>query len=185
MFGRLFGKKDPLSEAADALLAQVIAQSRRKTHYCEGGVPDTLEGRFEMMVVAAFPVFYRLKSQGEQAERLSQMLFDRMFREIDMALREMGVGDLSVPRKIKAMAQGFYGRVIAYERALEADDMPGLRDAVARNVFASLEGEPDAACVDYAMNVLKDCFETVSRLQLADILEGRLPYGGETASRAA
>lgn len=187
MFGKLFGKKDTLSASADRLLSQIVAQSRRAEFYRDGGVPDTLEGRFEMMVVTAFPVFHRLKGQGERADNLAQMLFDRMFREIDISLREMGVGDLKVPRKIKAMAQGFYGRVVAYERALDAGDDAALEDAVERNVFSAMEdGTPEAAHVAYIATVLKSGFDSVGAMALEDIMAGKLPYAsGHEATRAA
>lgn len=183
MFGKLFGKKDTLPASADRLLSQIVAQSRRAEFYRDGGVPDTLEGRFEMMVVAAFPVFYRLKGQGERADRLAQLLFDRMFREIDISLREMGVGDLKVPRKIKAMAQGFYGRVVAYERALGVDDRAALEDAVARNVFSTLETTPEPKCVTYITDVLESGFESVKAMKIEDIMSGKLPYGSAAGTK--
>lgn len=185
MFGRLFGKKDPLPGAASRMLEQVVSESRKALHYRDGGVPDTLEGRFEMMVVSAFPIFYRLKGQGKAAERLAQLLFDSMFREIDMSLREMGVGDLSVPRKIKAMAQGFYGRVVAYERALDAEDAAALREAVTRNVFSSIEGTPDDKSVDYVVDLIKSNFARIGKQPFEDIMAGKLAYDGSESRQAA
>jgi cytochrome b pre-mRNA-processing protein 3 len=109
----------------------IVAAARHPVFYADWGVPDTLDGRFDMISLHAFLVLDRLKGT-EQAFR--QGLVDEFFADMDRSLREMGVGDLSVGKKVRKMAEVFYGRLAAYDQALAA--VPGaLEAAIARNVF--------------------------------------------------
>ena len=103
--------------------------------YADWGVPDTLDGRFDMISLHAFLVLDRLKGT-EQAFR--QGLVDEFFADMDRSLREMGVGDLSVGKKVRKMAEVFYGRVAAYDQALAGPD-GALEAAIARNVFPDVQ----------------------------------------------
>src|SRR4051812_26135611 len=109
-------------EAADHAYQQVVEQSRQSVFFTEYGVPDTLDGRFELTCLHAFLYLHRLKAERPRARRLRQGFFDRMFADFDRALREMGVGDLSVGKQVKRMARAFYGRICAYEEALGGDE---------------------------------------------------------------
>ena len=132
---------------AGALHAAVVARARDPQFYEGLAVADTVEGRFEMLCVHAFLVLNRLKGEGEAGAPLGQAMVDTLFLDLDRALREMGVGDLSVAKRMKTLAQAFYGRLEAYEQALAAGG-PGsgmLAAAVARNVFADGQPAPDAA----------------------------------------
>jgi cytochrome b pre-mRNA-processing protein 3 len=117
-----------------AIYAAIVAQARQPVFYAELGVPDTLEGRYDMLMLHAFLYMHRLKDEAEPVKDVAQEVFDFMFSDMDRSLREMGVGDLSVPKKIKKMAQAFYGRAAAYDAAL-AKTGPDLAEAVQRNVF--------------------------------------------------
>lgn len=129
-----------------AIYAAIVAQARQPAFYEKLGVPDTLEGRYEMLMLHAFLYMHRLKNAPEDAKEVSQKVFDLMFSDMDRSLREMGIGDLTVPKKIKKMAQAFYGRAAAYDAALEADGA-ALAEAVTRNVFAGEAGTGDAAAI--------------------------------------
>lgn len=124
---------------AEALYIRVVRQSRKPVFYEEYGVADTIDGRFDMIILHVFLVLRRLKVEGEPTDSLGQALFDAMFVNMDSSLREMGVGDLSVGKRIKRMATAFYGRVEAYDAPLIAGDRAALSDALARNLF---RGEP-------------------------------------------
>jgi len=129
--------------------------------FTEFGVPDTLDGRFELICLHAFLYLHRLKSEQPQSAMVSQTFFDTMFADMDRGLREMGTGDLSVGRHVKRMAQGFYGRIRAYQDGLARDDDAALSAALARNLFGTV-GESAgslAAMVDYTRS---------AALQLAD-----------------
>jgi cytochrome b pre-mRNA-processing protein 3 len=131
----------PSRAEADAarLLRAVEAASRRPAFYGAGRVADTLEGRFELLALNAALALLRLRAEAEAAP-LAQAFTDRFFRSIDAGLRESGVGDLSVPKKMRGLAGAFYGRLNAYAEALATSDQAGLTEAIQRNIV-----EADAA----------------------------------------
>lgn len=120
---------------AEAVLDAVTAASRRPWLYGPGRAPDTLEGRFELLTLFASLAMIRLRKEP-QAEALAQHFTDKLFRLIDAGLREAGVGDTSVPKRMRKMAGDFYGRLEAYAGPAEAGDLPVLEAAFARNVGA-------------------------------------------------
>ena len=123
-------------EAADIAYRRVVEQARHPVFFSEYGVPDTLDGRFELICLHAFLYLHRLKAERPHANRFSQGLFDRMFADFDRSLREMGVGDLSVGKHVKRMARAFYGRILSYEAAFVGDDS-ALAAALSRNLFGT------------------------------------------------
>lgn len=131
---RKFSKKSTKSNA-EALYTRIVRQSRNPVFFEKYGVADTIDGRFDMIVLHVFLVLRRFKIEGKPAETLGQSVFDTMFMNMDSSLREMGVGDLSVGKRIKKMAAAFYGRVDAYEQPLIDGDRVALSAAVARNLF--------------------------------------------------
>lgn len=134
-------------ESADERLYQaIVAQARAPEFYARLGVPDTLDGRFDMISLHLFLVLRRLKAEGEGARDLGQALCDRFFDDLDRSLREMGAGDLGVGRRVKAMAKAFYGRVAAYEAALNGEDAL-LGEALGRNLFGTVAPAPQALVV--------------------------------------
>ncbi|MFN4142933.1 ubiquinol-cytochrome C chaperone family protein [Aestuariivirga sp.] len=126
-----------------------MAAARHPVFYADWGVPDTLDGRFDMISLHTFLVLDRLK--GAEAE-FRQDLVDELFRDMDRSLREMGVGDLSVGKKVRKMAEVFYGRVAAYDRALAGGEEGALDAAIARNIFP--DGAPGAGPRLLAAHVL-------------------------------
>jgi len=152
MFGRLFAKY-PLKVRARVLYDAVLEAARRPALYGPHGAPDTVDGRFDLIVLHAILLMRRLRDGGEPGKRLAQLVFDIMFDDMDAALREMGTGDLSVGKRIKAMGEAFYGRAKAYEAALSAGDEDALAGAMSRNMFdADPEAGPKAAAfAGYAM----------------------------------
>lgn len=132
------------TERAHTLYAETILAARRSLFFNEGYVPDTAEGRFEMIALTAFLVLQRLK-KIEGTNELSQKYFDIMFDDIDSNLRELGVGDLAVGKKVKKLAESFYGRIKAYEGGLETDDNKLLTAALLRNVYRKTNVTPEVA----------------------------------------
>ncbi len=140
---KLFSRRPQADAVADALYALAVARARAPVFYRDLGVPDTLEGRFEMISLHVYMLLRRLK-QGADGSRagggaIGQALFDLMFADMDRNLREMGAGDLGVGRRVKAMAQAFYGRIQAYDDGLAAG-AEILAQAVARNVYGGPDG---------------------------------------------
>lgn len=131
---RLFSSPD---SNAQALYASIVAQSRRPEFFTEFGVPDTPIGRYEVLALHVFLVMHRLR-EDEAFVELARALSEEAVQDIDRNLREMGVGDLSVGRKVKSLTEGLYGRFGAYVDGLK-DDGEGLQDALRRNLFADVE----------------------------------------------
>ncbi|MDR3500383.1 MAG: ubiquinol-cytochrome C chaperone family protein [Parvibaculum sp.] len=170
---RFFGRSD-VEAPAFALYGCIVAQARRPEFYLRAGVPDTLEGRFEMLMLNAFLVLHRLKAAGEPAKALGQRVFDILFDDMDQTLREIGIGDLSVGKKIKTMAAAFYGRIAAYDEALGAADEAALEQAIRRNVFDGLE--PKAEEVALLSVYVRRASDALARQGDAALIEGRADF---------
>jgi cytochrome b pre-mRNA-processing protein 3 len=127
--------------AATRAYAGVVKQARRREFFTFYGVPDTLDGRFELVCLHAFFYLHRLKGAADAAP-VGQVFFDTMFIDFDRSLREIGTGDLSVGRQVKRMAEAFYGRIRAYEDGLAGDDA-ALGAALARNRYGTAAAADD------------------------------------------
>jgi cytochrome b pre-mRNA-processing protein 3 len=127
---KLFERKP---EPSQVLYESIVAAARDPDFYGNLGVPDTLDGRFDMITVHMFLVLDRLRSETGEANR--QTLVDTFFQDMDRSLREMGVGDLSVGKKVRKMAEVFYGRVDAYRRVIDLGEQ-ALAEALGRNIYA-------------------------------------------------
>ena len=141
VLGKFF-KPNPRDLWARALYERVVAQARQPGFYRDRGVPDTVDGRFEMIALHAFLVLHRLKADPGDTEDLAQALFDVMFQDMDQSLRELGASDLGVGPRVKRMAQGLYGRIAAYEAGLSGP-MAELEAALRRNLFGTVTPEPE------------------------------------------
>jgi cytochrome b pre-mRNA-processing protein 3 len=117
----------------EAIYGMIVTQAREPLFYRDLGVPDTVNGRFDLLVLHLWMVLRRLRPT-EGGVGLSQALFDRFCDDMDANLREMGVGDLTVPKRMQAFGEAFYGRVAAYDIALAAGEEP-LAQALAKNIF--------------------------------------------------
>ena len=175
ILNRLFGRI-PVSTPQRRLYEAIVAQARQPWLYAEAGVPDTVAGRFDMVVLHAFLVVDRLGGESELARDFAQRVFEEMFSDMDASLREMGVGDLSVGRRIKAMAEAFYGRSRAYGRAFEHHGearRQALAAALSRNVFAGAEPAAAALLADYVLQVRNN----LARQPAAQLLAGDAGFG--------
>jgi len=129
------------------LYGQAVAAARDPHIYAVIGAPDTLDGRFDLIGLYAFLVIRRLRKLDAAGPALAQAVFDAMFSDMDLNLREIGVGDLSVGKKVKLMWEAFHGRAAAYQDALEANDRAALEAALARNVWRGAAPEGAAAAL--------------------------------------
>lgn len=137
----IFRRNSANEAAASRLYEQIVARARMPRFYTEGGVPDSLDGRFELLVLHMALVMRRLKALGEPGAELARRLAETMLSDMDGNLREMGAGDLGVGRRVKQMAQALYGRIAAYEAGL-AEGSDSLCEALRRNLFATTAPEP-------------------------------------------
>ena len=128
---------------AESLYYALLEASRTPDFYLEYGVRDDFDGRFDLLCLLVSLTMRRLRDCGELAKPFSQELFDAMFTDIDLTLREQGAGDTGLGKRIRMMSEGFAGRLQAYSAALDAADEAGLAAAIARN-FSRAEEVSDA-----------------------------------------
>jgi cytochrome b pre-mRNA-processing protein 3 len=128
---------------AHATYVSIVERARQPEFFLQLDVPDTLDGRFEMIALHMFLVLNRLKAEHDTTADFAQALFDAMFADLDRSLREMGATDIGVGRRVKEMAKGLYGRIKAYEDGLAASDQV-LGDALRRNLYGTVQPRPEA-----------------------------------------
>lgn len=182
MFQRLFARRRRNEAIAYALYGAIVAQARQPALYADLNVPDTLDGRFDMIVLHAFLLFHRLKGEAADERRIGQDVFNIFLKDMDRSLREMGVSDIGVPKKMKKMAEAFYGRVAAYDSALSAGDRTALADALARNVFPDSGGE---APVPRLAAYVEAAAAAMAAAPLEAILAGRIDFPAPASAEAA
>jgi cytochrome b pre-mRNA-processing protein 3 len=131
----LFRRK-PQERAGFDLYRAAAMAARHPAYFDRMAVPDTLDGRFDLIALHAALVIRRVRHEPDpRAKELAQAVFDAMFADMDLNLREMGVGDLAVGKRVKRMWEAFHGRAAAYEVALDAGDAAALSAALERNVW--------------------------------------------------
>ena len=136
------------------LYGAIVAQARLPVFYQSYGVPDTVDGRFDLIVLHIVLILAGLGGEGS-ARGIGQKLFDVFCRDLDDNLREMGVGDLAVPKRMRRFGEAFYGRQAAYLTALAAPDDRELENALARNIFPAMDAARAAPLARYARAVLR------------------------------
>jgi len=144
--GMLLGNNAERRKAHELYVA-IANASRRPEFYRELQVPDTIEGRYDLLSLHVILVLRRFKDEKEATAKFAQLLFDAMFRNVDDVLREQGVGDLKVGKKVREYAEAFFGRALAYENALIGDG--DLVDALSRNVYTDDEAKYAPDLADY------------------------------------
>ena len=138
----------PRHQRADtirALYGVIVAQARAPSFYAAYLIPDTVGGRFDMIVLHLALALRRLRREPAELGGLGQSVFDLFCTDMDHSLREMGVGDLSVPKHMRRLGEAFYGRALAYDRALDAESGELLAPTLARNVFSTEGTTPPGA----------------------------------------
>lgn len=166
-------RKSVDAEAVYAVYSAIVAQSRQPRFYADWGVPDTVTGRFDMICLHLSLLFGRLRTEARPAPDFSQAVYDLFFRDMDRSLREMGAGDLAVPKKIQKMGSLFYGLMANLNEAIATGDADRVEAVVARNVF---EGQSSEGSVALARYLLAET-ERLRRIPAADIVAGRLSLG--------
>jgi cytochrome b pre-mRNA-processing protein 3 len=147
----IFGlfRKDPRRTIIASLYMRVATASREPGLYASLGIPDTVEGRFEALSLHMILMLRALREMPAPADEVAKDLTDAFFRDMDASLREMGVGDTVVPKRMKKIAESFYGRAQAYDGPLNDSDEAGLALALGRNAYGS--EAPATALARYAL----------------------------------
>lgn len=135
MLGRFFNRDRQGERIASALYGAIVAQARQPALYSELAVPDSVSGRFEMLVLHLILLSRRLKNASEPSRIVGQGAFDLFCSDMDNSLRELGISDLKVPRRMREVGEAYFGRSAAYEPGLNAADPEALATALERIVY--------------------------------------------------
>jgi cytochrome b pre-mRNA-processing protein 3 len=179
LIDRVLSGPDRREVIAQRLYAALTAQARRPDFYLSCGVPDTIDGRFEMVSLHAFLLFRRLKGHGDKAGAVSQSVYDVMFGDFDASVREMGAQDLGVGRRIKFMTEAMNGRFTAYETGLAKVQSQGgggteLDLALKRNLYGTIE--PVDECLKRMVDYVKRADAELSALPIDQLMRGVLHF---------
>jgi cytochrome b pre-mRNA-processing protein 3 len=167
----LFRRK-PHERAGFALYTAAVALAREPALFEAHGVPDTIQGRFDAIGLHVALVLRRCRAEADPAgAALAQAVFDAMFADMDMSLREMGVSDLAVGKRMKKLWEAFHGRARAYEAALDAGDTAALAEAIGRNLHA---GAPPAGAAEALAARAEGLAARLAAQPFAELLAGRL-----------
>lgn len=158
--------------AASEIYGEIVSQARQPGFYSALGVPDSVEGRFDLLSLHVFLVLRRLKAEPAATGGLAQTIFDVMFQNMDDSLRELGVGDLRVGKKVRELAEMFYGRVTVYEEALAGEGKNALTSALSRNVFGSV----DAAGATVLARYVRQADERLARQTIEQLMKGEVAF---------
>lgn len=144
MILNLFRKKRANSAIIKRQYEELTDAARQLPFYRDMNVPDTVLGRFEMLSIFMMLYIRATKHKGEAVEGLAQDIVDAFFEDIDHSIRELGIGDAGVPKRMKKLAGMFYGRADSYGKAIENNDIEALKTALVRNIFPeNIENAPD------------------------------------------
>ncbi|MDH6232741.1 cytochrome b pre-mRNA-processing protein 3 [Mesorhizobium soli] len=177
MFQRLFGRERHNRTITDALYAGIVAAARQPHFYSDWDAPDTPLGRFEMLGLHVFLFQHRLHDETGAAREIAQVLIDEFFADVEHSLRDLGIGDMGVPKRMKKLARMYYGRTAAYADALERGDRAALGEALKRNIRPDSEAWPQVDLLaGYVMDADKLLLEQSSESILAGTI--RFPVAG-------
>lgn len=187
MFGSLFQKKDGAQKSGRGLAKELYAcalnNTREQVFYTKYGVPDTFDGRFDLLLVHLFIILHYTVGKGEY-EELSQALFDVTFKDMDQTLREMGIGDMGIPKHMKRMMKAFNGRMHSYQAAIAPESLndheieglkiSSLEDALNRNLYGAVsaeEGFDQKKCALMAAFIQKNL--EIGAADMQNVLDGK------------
>ena len=165
-------RKNTASAEVYAVYSAIVAQSRQPRFYADWLVPDTVTGRFDMISLHLALLFRRLRAETGERKAFSQAVFDLFFQDMDRSLREMGVGDLGVPKRIQKMGNVFFGLLAAMNQAMDGEDASALQAVLSRNVFDGGTGPHVEALARYLLAGDR----ALSAQPVASITAGRIDF---------
>jgi cytochrome b pre-mRNA-processing protein 3 len=158
------------------LHGDIVAAARRPELYVDMAIADSFEGRFESLVLHASLVWRRIWPLGEPGRLLAQELVDALFSYFDATLREVGIGDPSVPKKMKRLAEAYYGRRAAYDGALTNEGTPELEAVLARNIYGRPATEVEPLALGRLASYVRRVASCLAASSDAEILEGVIGF---------
>ena len=168
---KLFGRSS-LDIAVRQSYIATVEQARQPVFYEDWSVPDSAIGRFDVIALHCFLVLHRLKSEP-LAQKFSEAFCETLFDDMDRNLREMGVGDLSVGKKMRKLAEGFFGRAAAYDSALSESD-ERLHAVLRRNLYA--EADPGSASLQQLASYVRRSVALLAEQEVATLIEGQIEF---------
>lgn len=169
----LFKKRESRRrKTIERLYGAIVAQARLPLFYRSFGVPDTVEGRFDFLVLHMHLVNERLAAAGEAGRALGQELLDHFFEDMDAGLREIGIGDLSVPKKMRTLVEAYLGRSALYGPAIAKGDKTALAAAIARNILGREDAEEAVPLATYAIETA----HVLNKQSLEQFLAGSVEF---------
>lgn len=172
MFLTRFFRPNLEKKAVHAAYVQAVTAARMPIFYEKLGIPDTVDGRFEMIALHVFLILHRIRADAD-ATAFGQRLYDLFFMDMDRSLREMGTGDLSVGKQIRAMAQALYGRIRAYQTALSSPD--AMQSALMRNLYGTVES-PSRDHLTAVAAYIDRQIAALDQATIPEILAGNVPF---------
>jgi cytochrome b pre-mRNA-processing protein 3 len=166
-------RKNSATEPVYAIYNAIVAQSRQPVFYADWGIADTVTGRFDMISLHMALLFRRLRAGSESDKAFSQAVFDLFFKDMDRSLREMGVTDIGIPKKIQKMGNIFFGLLAALNAAIDSGDKEALKAVLARNVYEQPTDEHVTALATYVL--AQD--QALVAQSASDITGGKLTFG--------
>ena len=170
----MFFKKKKYETISNDIYQKIVKFSRNKIFYTKYKVPDTIDGRFDMLVLITIIVVFRLSKIKEEGIKLSQKIFDIIFKDLDFSLRELGAGDVSVANNMKKLISSYMGRQKIYLKAFKNDDEKFLAMAFKNNIFRNNDQKENLILL-LSINI----FKINKKLDLIDdkkILEGNFEF---------
>jgi cytochrome b pre-mRNA-processing protein 3 len=176
-----------VSQVAAKLFNRLVAQARDRVFYERLGVPDTVDGRFDMVALHTFLIFQRLRGQGDRSAILAQSLYDTLIKDMEASLRQLGAGDVGVGKRIRVMTEALQGRINAYEAALAGNQLD-IEGALRRNLYGTTD--PDMDAVRVVANYLRRAKELADTQPIDRIMRGIFdfpppPSGGQSSPQSA
>lgn len=165
----------------EAIYGMIVTQAREPIFYRDLGVPDTVNGRFDLLLLHLWLLLRRLRTVAQGGTELSQALFDRFCEDMDDNLREMGVGDQTVPKRMRAFGEAFYGRVQAYYQASETG-AEALAQAICKNILNGTGIDQAQRLAAYAVAAEVDLGQTGDPALLLGAFRFPAPFRGDETS---
>ena len=159
----MFFKKKKYETIPNVIYQKIVKFSRNKIFYTKYNVPDTIDGRFDMLVLTTIMIAFRLSKINDEGKELSQKVFDIIFKDLDFSLRELGAGDVSVANNMKKLISSYMGRQKAYIKAFKNDDEKFLELAFKNNIYRNNEQNGD-----YILALSKNIFRINKKLDLIE-----------------
>lgn len=178
---RWFAGRAARKDAAEKIYDAIVAQSRNPGFYIHCSVPDTLSGRFDMLVIHMFIVLQILKIGGREGQLLAQEIVEAFIREMDTMVRDLGVSDRNVPKEVRKIAQLFYGQLLAYSTTMQRNDMVGLAEEIWKSFQSAEAASEQPVAADSLAKYIQQSIKNIQEMPLNMLLQGniRFPEIGE------